>query len=118
MNSISRKHFTIYKLLDMKTLFTVAILCTAFSSLKSQESYGIMHIGYPIKYKNPEPIFSFDLGHVFFDSTHWLRPFIEIGEHVATDQQSNSNIYGHLSAGIQLLTACRHLQVVFMVETR
>jgi hypothetical protein len=86
----------------MKKLFTLALLCTTLSSLHAQQWYGAMQIGYPVKNANISPVFSFDLGHVFFDTTYWLRPTIEIGSHTATDMQSNSNIYGHISAGIQL----------------
>lgn len=86
----------------MKTLFTFATLCITLSSLHAQEYYGILHAGYPVKYKNAAPVFAFDLGYVFFDSTYWLRPTLEVGSHTATDQQSNSNIYGHISAGLQL----------------
>jgi len=87
----------------MKTLFTtIATLLITISSLYAQEWYGAMHAGYPVKNTNASPVFAFDLGHTFFDSTYWLRPTLEIGSHTATDQQSNSNIYGHVSAGMQL----------------
>lgn len=86
----------------MKTLFTlVAILCITTSSLKAQYT-GQMDVGYSTQSINLKPVFAFTLGHVFKADEYRLAPLIETGFRTHTDQQSANNIYGHVSAGLQL----------------
>jgi hypothetical protein len=85
----------------MKTLFTIATLCIALSSLHAQQTYGIMDLGYSSTSNNLKPVFAFSAGHRFCDSTYWLAPIVEAGVRAHMDDNSNHNIYGFISGGLQ-----------------
>lgn len=85
-------------------LFThtiIVILCITTSSLKAQYT-GQIDLGYSTKSINWKPVFAFTLGHVFKADKYRLAPLIETGLRAHTDQQSGNNVYGHISAGLQL----------------
>lgn len=84
-----------------KVLFTTVATLLTLSSLKAQYT-GQFDLGYSTQSTNLLPVFSFTLGRVFNAQDYHLAPMIEIGSVAHMDQQSDHNIYGHISGGLQL----------------
>lgn len=85
----------------MKKLFTLVAALYTISSLNAQYT-GQTDIGYSTQSTNLLPVFSFTLGRVFNASDYHLVPLVETGFVAHMDQQAGHNIYGHISAGLQL----------------
>lgn len=84
----------------MKLFKILPILLLCISG-KAQTFNAQMDIGYSTRSINVKPVYALQFGKTFLEDEFYIIPVIQIGLRAHTDQQSNNNVYGHLSAGVQ-----------------